>query len=153
MGRQQKPIVASITLGLIILGLSLYFASNFPPKFDDKVVTVSLIKQEITPEGMNYIINVTNNGSYTLKSNALYFTARRYMPSVEAKATQGDKELIKPGDNVTFTVLVPKEQFRDLQSSQILSSEIMLKGNVSWWFWKVPFNKGGEVDINHPSLE
>lgn len=152
MGKQKKLIGASITLVLIIIGLSFYFITNFPPKFDDKVVTVSLVKQEITPNGMNYTIDVTNKGSYTLRNNALYFTARKYMQPVEAKATQGDKELIKPGEEVIFTVFVPKEQFTDLQSSQIQLSEVMLKGNVSWWFWKAPFNKGGGVDINHPSL-
>lgn len=103
----------------VVLGLSLYFTANFPQKFDDKVVTVSLINQEMTSDGMNYTINVTDNGSYTLKNNALYFTARRYMQSLEAKTTQGDKELIKPGETVIFTVFVPKEQFADLQSSQI----------------------------------
>lgn len=153
MGKRNMLIGTGITLVLIFLGLSLYYANNFPPKFDDNVVTVSLVKQDITSDGMNYTINVTNNGSYTLKNNVLYFRARSYMQSVEAKATQGDKELIKPRENVIFTVLVPIEQFRDLQSSQILSSEVMLRGNVSWWFWKVPFGKGGDVDINHPSLD
>ena len=152
MGIRKKLVGVSITLVLIILGLRLYFTTNFPPKFDDKVVTVSLVRQEMTSDGMNYTINVTNNGSYTLKNNALYFTARRYMQSLEAKATQGDKDLIKPGETVIFTVFVPKKQFTDLQLSQVLSSEVMLKGNVSWWFWKVPFNKGGGVDINNPSL-
>ena len=153
MGKQNKLIGTGITLGLIVLGLSLYYANNFPPKFEDKVVKVSLVKQDITSDGMNYTIDVTNNGSYTLKNNVLYFTSRRYMQSVEAKVIQGDKELIKPGETVIFTVLVPIEQFRDLQSSQILSSQVMLKGNVSWWFWKVPFAKGGDVDMNHPSLD
>jgi hypothetical protein len=150
--KQKKLIVTSIILVLIVLGLSLYYVNNSPQKFDDKVVAVSLVNQEITSDGLTYTINVTNNGRYTLKSNTLYFTARQYIQPVEAKATEGDKELIKPGERVKFTVFVPKEQFKDLQSSRIISSEIMLRGNVSWWFWKVPFTKSGNVDVSHPSL-
>lgn len=141
-----------IALIFVILGLGLYVVFNFPPKFDDKVVSVSLMKQELTSDGMNYTLKVTNNGSYTLKDNSLYFTARRYMMPMEAKATQGNNKTINPGETVTFMVYVPKEQFQDLQSSQTISSEVMLKGYVSWWFWKVPFNKGGGLDINHPTL-
>jgi|GEM_PF-5831305 len=141
-----------IILALIVLGLSLYYVNNFPPKFDDKVVAVSLANQEITSDGVIYTIKVTNNGSYSLKNNALYFTAREYMQPIEAKATEGNKELFKPGKQMKFTAFVPKEQFRDLQSSQNIFSEVMLKGYVSWWFWKVPFNKGGGVNINYPSL-
>lgn len=150
--RQKKLIVMSITLVLIFLGLSFYYVNNSPPKFDDKVVAVSLVNQEITSDGLTYTIKVTNNGSYSLKNNNLYFTARQYMKPVEAKVTEGNKEFIKPGEQVKFTVFVSKEQFTDLQSSQDVFSEVMLKGYVSWWFWKVPFNKGGGVNINHSSL-
>ncbi len=142
----------SIILVLIVLGLSSYYVNNFPPKFDDKVVAVSLVNQEITSDGVTYTIKVTNNGSYSLKNNTLYFTARKYMQPVEAKVTEGNKELINPGEQAKFTVFVPKEQFTDLQSSQNIFSEVMLKGYVSWWFWKVPFNKGGGVNITYPSL-
>ncbi|AFM39411.1 hypothetical protein Desaci_0339 [Desulfosporosinus acidiphilus SJ4] len=141
-----------IALILVILGLGLYVGFNFPPKFDDKVVSVSLMKQELTPDGINYTLKVENNSSYTLKDNTLYFTARRYMMPVKAKATQGNNTNIKPGGTVTFMVYVPKKQFQDLQSSQTITSVVMLKGYVSWWFWKVPFNKGGGIDINHPTL-
>ena len=152
MIKQKKLIVISIILVLIILGLSLYYVNNFPPTFDDDTVSVLLVNQEITPDGLTYTIKVTNDGRYTLKSNTLYFTARHYMQPVEAKVTEGDKVLIKPGEQVKFTVFVLKEQFTDLQSSQNIFSEVILKGYVSWWFWKVPFNKGGGVNINHPSL-
>lgn len=96
--KQKKLIVMSIILVLIVLGLSSYYINNFPPKFDDKVVAVSLVNQEINSYGLTYKIKVTNNGSYSLKNNTLYFTARPYMQPIEAKATEGNKELIKPGE-------------------------------------------------------
>lgn len=102
-------------LMVIVFLILLSGCSGQHEKFDDNKIQISLENKQILGTNWTYSIVLKNNGNFTMKNTVIFLSYLKKVSNgtqgnpfkVEARATSGNQNLIKSGDEVRFVFIVP----------------------------------------------
>ncbi len=140
---------------LVILAISLVFFLNSKPNYDTdqehKKVHINLISKQNFPEGKAFALKLINGSSLTIKQNSVYvsFPIRMQNGSRSNKCkveADGNRLDIKPGEEVSLNVFIPKENYEKSKDLDITRPNLEWKAYFNEVKIENRFEKMGEIE-------
>jgi len=130
---------------LIIMALLVGCARNIRTNHEEEIhsnfldrVSIEVISESVLPEGIKYNFMLKNESEHVIVQNNVYVSfpitnidrSKFVMNKSKVEAT-GNRINIEPGDEVTISAFIPKENFKDNKHICSEKPQLELKGYMN----------------------
>jgi hypothetical protein len=145
--------------GLLLMVVLIFLSgcNQSTDQFDSEKVQISLLNSQTLGNTRTYLIKLKNSGNFTMKNTWMFLSYPKKITNgivgnpfkVEAKATSGNQNLIKPGEEVLFNITAPVgDFFSDTTLLDIDHPSIEFRGYSTYDNNEIPFGMGGNSLIS-----